>query len=190
MKFPRLTLLSLLAAALTVPLTAQPAKTPVLKAVETARVAFVNSAAFGVEGSGIKQLVKAMQSLELEFSSKQSELSLLAEKLRTLAGELNKLNADPVGNAKAMEAKQTEGIRMQQELQAKQQQAQAAFSQRQQEVQGPVEVEIGKELRAYAKTRDVSLLLDSAKLGEALLDARPELDLTTDFIAYYNAKHP
>jgi Skp family chaperone for outer membrane proteins len=190
MKFPRLSLLLLLAAALTAPLPAQPVKTPVVKAVETARVAYVNSTAFAAEGTGIKQLVKAMQSLELEFSGKQSELSLLGEKLRTLAIELNKLNADPVANAKAMEAKQAEGARMQQDLQAKQQQAQAAFNQRQQELQGPVESEIAKELHAFARERDISLFLDIAKLSDAVLDARPELDLTMDFIAYYNAKHP
>ena len=189
MKFLRLSLLSLLAAALTAPLLAQPVKTPVVKAVETARVAYVNSSAFAAEGTGIKQLVKAMQSLELEFSSTQSELSLLGEKLRTLATELNKLNADPVANAKTIEAKQAEGVRMQQELQTKQQQAQAAFSQRQQEVQGPIESEISKELRVFSKARDISLFFDIAKLADAVLDARPELDLTVEFIAHYNAKH-
>ena len=190
MKFPRLFLLSLLIAAFAAPLPAQPVKTTVVKAVETARVAYINSGAFGVDGTGIKQLVKVMLSLELEFSTRQSELSLLNEKLRTLSAELNKLSTDPVANAKAMEAKQTEGLRLQQELQSKQQQAQAAFNQRQQEVQGPVEAEIAKALRAFAKERDISMLFDAAKLGEALLDARPELDLTVDFIAAYNAKHP
>ncbi|MSU45739.1 MAG: OmpH family outer membrane protein [Lacunisphaera sp.] len=190
MKFPRLFLLSLLIAAFAAPLSAQPAKTPVVKAVETARVAYINRAALGADGTGIKQLVKAIQSLELEFSIRQSELSLLNEKLRTLSAELNKLSTAPVANAKAMEAKQAEGLRLQQELESKHQQAQTAFNQRQQEVQGPVEVEIAKALRAFAKERDISMLFDAAKLGEALLDARPELDLTVDFIAAYNAKHP
>jgi hypothetical protein len=34
------------------------------------------------------------------------------------------------------------------------------------------------------------MLFDASKLGDALLDAKVELDLTPDFIAYYNAKHP
>ena len=55
----------------------------IIKAVEPVRLAYVNSAAFLDTNTGIKQLVRAAQSLELEFSSTQSELSLLNEKLRT-----------------------------------------------------------------------------------------------------------
>jgi Skp family chaperone for outer membrane proteins len=190
MKFFRLSLLSLLVAALTASLPAQPKTTPVVKAVDTARIAYVSSAQFLDETTGLKALVRVAKALELEFSSTQSELSLLNEKLRTIAGEINRLRADPVTNAKALEEKQTAGLKLQQEMQTKQQQAQAAFQQRQQETQGPITTDIGKELRAFAKERDLSMLFDASKLGDALLDAKLELDLTPDFIAYYNAKHP
>lgn len=190
MKSLRLILLPLLAAALGVPLTAQSKSPAVIKTLETARVALVNSNAFLEPASGIKQLVRSAQALELEFSGTQSELSLLGEKLRTLAGELNKLNADPVANAKAMADKQAEGQRLQQTLAAKQQAAQEAFGKRAQETQGPITAEIGKALRTFAAEREISLLLDSAKLGEAILDAKPELDLTAEFVSYYNSKHP
>lgn len=190
MKFFRLSLLALVAAALATSLPAQPKPTPAVKAVETARVAFVSSAQFLDETTGLKQLVRVAKALELEFSGTQSELSLLNEKLRTLAGEINRLRADPVANAKALEEKQTAGFQMQQDLQAKQQKAQASFQQRQQETQGPITTEITKELQAFAKERDISMLFDASKLGDALFYAKVELDLTPDFIAYYNAKHP
>jgi Skp family chaperone for outer membrane proteins len=190
MKFFRLPFLPLLAAALTVSLPAQPRTQPVVKLVETARVAYINSSAFVDPTTGIKQLVKVTQALELEFSGTQSELSLLGEKLRTLAAELNKLSTDPVANAKAITDKQTEGQRLQQDLAARQQAAQEAYNKRAQVTQVPVANEIGKELRAFAKERDIGLLFDSAKLGDGLLDAKPELDLTADFIGYFNAKHP
>ncbi len=188
MKSFRLCFLTTAVVALAASLTAQPKTTA--KAVETSRVAYVNTAQFLDEATGIKELVRTAKSLELEFSSTQSELSLLNEKLRTIAGEITRLRADPTANAKALEEKQTAGLKMQQELQGKQQQAQAAFQQRQQETQGPVTTQISKELRAFAKERDVSMLFDIAKLGDALLDAKTELDLTPDFIAYYNTKHP
>ena len=190
MKFFRPLLPLLLATTLTVSVSAQPVKKPVTKAVEPARVAYVNSSSFLEPGTGIKQLVKVYQALELEFSSQQSELSLLAEKLRTIGGELGKLRADPVANAKAISEKETAGLALQQDLQAKQQVAQQAYAKRQQELQGPVSTELGKELRAFAQARDVSMLFDLAKLGDALIDAKPELDLTADFIGYFNAKHP
>lgn len=199
MKSLRPLFLSLLAIALAAPLAAQttsaaPAATPVAapapKAIEPVRLAFVNSSAFLDETAGIKQLVRAAQGLELEFSTTQSELSLLNEKLRTIVGELNKLNADAAANAAAITEKQTAGVALQQELQTKQQAAQQAYSKRSQEVQGPIATEIGKELRAFAKERDLGMVLDLAKLGEAVLDAKPELDLTAEFVVYFNTKHP
>jgi Skp family chaperone for outer membrane proteins len=190
MKSFRPLLLPLLVAALVAPLSAQPKSPSVIKSVETARVAYVNSSAFVDPATGIKKLVRANQALELEFGGTQSELSLLSEKLRTLAGELQKLNADPVANAKVISEKQAQGERMQRELGGKQQTAQEAFNKRAQEIQSPIIAEIGQTIRVFAKERDVSLLLDMAKLGEAVLDAKPELDLTADFVAYYNGKHP
>jgi Skp family chaperone for outer membrane proteins len=190
MKSFRLLLLPLLVTAGLAPLAAQPASTPVLKAIEPARLAYVNSSSFLEPATGIKQLVKVYQGLELEFSPQQSELSLLQEKLRTIVGELNKLRAEATPDAKAIEEKQTAGLALQQELQSKQQAAQQAFQQRQQELQGPVAAQIGKELNAFAVERDLGLIFDLAKLNDAVLTAKPELDLTADFIAYYNAKHP
>jgi Skp family chaperone for outer membrane proteins len=192
MKFSRL-LVSLLCLALSaVALSAQtPAVAPAkpVKLLPVGRVAWLNSSAFMEETGGIKVLVRAIKELELEFSGTQSELSLMGEKLRTLAGELNKLQAGGEANAVAIQQKQAEGMKLQRELQAKQQQAQAAITQAQQDKQGPISIEIGKALTAFIKEREIGLLFDVAKLNEGLLAAQPELDVTADFIAYYNASH-
>ena len=45
-------------------------------------------------------------------------------------------------------------------------------------------------IKRYAKEHNIDLLLDLAKLGEAVLNAKPELDLTTDFVKFYNTRHP
>lgn len=188
MKYFRLSFLFV--AALATSLSAQTTPAAAVKPIETARIAYVSSNQFLDEATGLKALVRVSKALDLEFTGTQSELSLLNEKLRTIAGEINRLRADPVANAKALEEKQTAGLRLQQELQTKQQQAQAAFQERQHQTQGPITEQIGKELRAFAKERDISMLFDASKLGDALLDAKLELDITPDFIAYYNAKHP
>jgi Skp family chaperone for outer membrane proteins len=206
MKFVRLSLLSLLAtgliasasaqtaaaktAATPAPAPAPAAAKPAVKPVEAARVAYVNSNAFLEQATGIKQLVTVFKNLELEFAPQQSELNLLQEKLRTIVAELKKLREAATPDAKAIEDKQNEGLALQQEFQAKTQTAQQAFQKRQQELQGPVSIELGKEIRLFAQERDLSMIFDVAKLGDALLDAKPELDLTADFIGYYNAKHP
>jgi Skp family chaperone for outer membrane proteins len=192
MKSPRL-LLSVLS--LTLGCALLPAQTttpaaPAAKVIPVSRVAWVNSNAFAAEEGGIKQLVRNIKQLELEFSGTESELSLQGEKLRTLVGELQKLQAGGEANAVAIQEKQAEGLRLQRELQAKQQQAQQAFGKAQQEKQGPVFAEIGKALTAFAKERELNYILDVAKLGDAVLVAQPELEVTQDFIAYFNATHP
>ncbi len=194
MKFPRLLLsvlgltLGCVALSAQTPVAAKPAPAP--KLLPVSRVAWINSNAFMDETGGIKALVRVLKELELEFSGTQSELSLMGEKLRTLAGELNKLQAGGEANAQAIQDKQVEGMKMQRELQAKQQQAQAAIGQAQQEKQGPIAQEISKALTAFTKEREIGLLFDAAKINEGLMAAQPELDVTADFVAYYNASHP
>jgi len=195
MKFPRLvlSLLSLVlgCASLSAQTTAaaKPA-TAAIKSLPVGRVAWLNSNAFVEEAGGIKALVRVLKELELEFSGTQGELSLMAEKLRTLAGELGKLQAGGEANAAAIQEKQAAGMKLQRELQAKQQQAQAAINQAQQEKQGPIAAEISKSIAAFAKEREIGLLFDVAKLNDGIMAAQPELDVTADFIAYYNASHP
>lgn len=196
MKFPRL-LLSLLGLTLgcvsvsaQAPAAAQPAPAAAAKLLPVSRVAWISSNAFMDENGGIKALVRVLKELELEFSGTQSELSLLNEKLRTLVSELNKLQAGGEANAAAIQEKQAAGLKLQRELQAKQQAAQTAISQAQQEKQGPIAAEISKALTAYTKEHQIGLLFDVAKINDGIMAAQPELDITADFIAYYNASHP
>ena len=196
MKFPRL-LLSLiglvlgsasLAAQTTAAAPATPAAAP--KLLPVSRVAWINTNAFLADEGGIKQLVRVMKELELEFSGTQSELSLMNEKLRTLAGEIQQLQAGGEANAAAIQEKTVAGQKLNLELRTKQQQAQAAVQQAQQEKQGPVSQEIGKALNVFIKEREIGVLFDVAKLNEGIIAAQPELEVTNDFIAYYNALHP
>jgi Skp family chaperone for outer membrane proteins len=166
------------------------AKPAAPKVIPTARVAWINSSEFAAEEVGIKQLLRVLKELELEFSAQQSDLSLQSEKLRTIVGELKKLGADPVANADAIKQKQTEGLALQQELQGKQQQFQAAVQAAQQQKQGPIVNDLTKAIADYAKSHDLSLILDVAKLGEGVVSADPSIDVTADFIATYNAAHP
>jgi Skp family chaperone for outer membrane proteins len=191
MKFPRIIALASLAALLVAPLTAQTATAPTAsKVLPTARVAWLHSDAFMQEEGGVKQLIKVLKELELEFSGTESELSLLNEKLRTLVGEIQKLQAGGEANAKAIQEKQTQGIQMQRELQQKQQAAQQAIGEAQQAKQAPIAALISKALADYTKERNIDLLLDVSKLADGVLVAKPELDVTEDFIAYFNAKNP
>jgi Skp family chaperone for outer membrane proteins len=194
MKFPRSVRFLALAVLVAAPLAAQnpaaPAAPAAVKQVPASKVAWLDSRAFASEEGGIKRLVRSIKELELEFSGTESELSLLSEKLRTIVGELQKLQAGGEANAQAIQDKRAEGMKVQQELQAKQQAAQQAVQQAQQAKQGPISADIGKAIDAYSKERGLGVLFDAAKLGDGLLYTQPELDVTQDFIAYFNAQYP
>lgn len=194
MKFPRSLCSFALALLIVAPLAAQTAPAPAApaaaKSVPAVRVALVDSRAFLDENNGIKRLVKSVKELELEFSGTESELNLLNEKLRTIVGEMQKLQAGGEANAQALQDKRNEGIKLQQELQGKQQQAQQAFQQAQQTKQGPIMDDISKALETYGKEHDLGLIVDTAKIGQAILFSKAEIDVTADFITYFNAKNP
>ena len=196
MKSPRflvsllgLTFLCATAAAQTPAAAPAAAKPAPVKAVPAMKVAWINSSQFLAEQTGVKQLIRVGKELELEFGNQQSELALQQEKLRTIVGELSKLQTSGATN-EVLQAKQTEGLKLQSELQAKQQAFQAAVQQAQQEKQGPVVAEMDKAMEAFAKERDLGIIIDVAKLGNAVVSASTSIDVTADFIAYYNAAHP
>jgi Skp family chaperone for outer membrane proteins len=158
--------------------------------VKGAPVAWINTASFVDENAGIKALVRVNKELELEFSGQQGDLSLLQEKLRTIVTEMQTLRAGGEANAAAIQQKQQDGLKLRQELETKGQQFQAAVQQAQQEKQGPIANELSKAIAAYIKDHDIGIVIDVSKMGEAIAAAKPELDITEDFVAHYNASHP
>lgn len=160
-----------------------------VKVVPAMKLAWINSSAFINEQTGIKQLVKVGKELQLEFGNQQSDLALQQEKLRTFVAEFNKLQTSGA-TQEVLQAKQEEGLKLRDDLQAKQQSFQAAVSQAQQAKQAPIVAEMDKAMDAFSRERDIGMILDVAKLGGAIVSAREEIDVTADFIAYFNASHP
>lgn len=190
MKTLRFTLCSLLFAALAFPLSAQ-TPAPAAKTIEPARLAFIKSDAFLDEVTGIKKLVKVLKALESEFQSQQAELMTINSKFNALAQEIQHLRANPATtDQNVLAAKIAEAQQLQRTAKARGDEAQAAYNKRSQEIKSPVEAEIFKEIGTFRQERGFDLLLDGSKLGNALLSAKPELDVTSDFIAWFNAKHP
>jgi Skp family chaperone for outer membrane proteins len=163
------------------PAAAKPA-TPV-KAVPALKLAWINSAGFINEQTGIKQLVRVGKELELEFGNQQSELALQQEKLRTIVTELNQLQTSGA-TQEVLQAKNEEGLKLQADFQ------QTAVTEAQQNKQTPVIEQMDKAMEAFSRDRDIGMIFDVAKLGGAVVSARSEIDVTADFIAYYNAANP
>ena len=157
-------------------------------AIPDSKIALINTDFFADEKQGIGRLVNAVKKVDAEFTPRRTELT-------TLKANMDKLTADiqataNVADPKTLQQKQEQLEAMKREYQRKGEDAQAAYNKRLQESVGPLYEDIGKSLDAFAKARGITLLLDAAKIGPAILAATEAMDVTRAFITEYNSKNP
>lgn len=164
------------------------------QAADTGKVAVINTELFASE-KGITKYISALDKLDAEFAPRRNELEAMAAKLATLKREIEVLRNQiasgtvPV-NDKAAQAKADEADELSRDAKFKQEDAQASYNRRLQAMLGPIQADIGKALTEFAKTKGYALIFDMAKDREGILVAigNPKADVTTEFIAYYNAR--
>jgi Skp family chaperone for outer membrane proteins len=136
--------------------------------------------------------MNAMNSLDKEFQPVQTELQTLATRYQTLQADIKKLQSQPGSvpvNPTAMQTKIDEYQKLERDIKFKQEDAKARFDSRQATLLGPVMQDIGKALQDFAKQRGYAMVLDAVKLEQAgLLLGLGDIDVTKDFIAFYNAR--
>ncbi|HEX8138956.1 MAG TPA: OmpH family outer membrane protein [Pyrinomonadaceae bacterium] len=156
--------------------------------VPASTVALINTDFFADEKSGITRLVAAVKKVDGEFTPRRTEL-------QTLKAQIDKLTADiqatqSVATPQQIAQKQEQLESLKRDYQRKGEDAQAAYNKRLQESVGPLYEDIGKALDAFARARGITLLLDTAKIGPAILAAVDAMEVTRAFIADYNSKNP
>ena len=154
------------------------------------RIALVDTGVFGDEKDGIIRYRDAVKSLELEFKAPHDEIETMKARYETLVKELDTLSKASVVAPESVKAKKEETERVEREIKQKQETAQKALEKRYQEVMTPISRDIGEALTAFAAQRGVTLTLDISKLLPAILTIAPGADLTKEFVADYNSKHP
>jgi outer membrane protein len=155
----------------------------------------IGTAAFGGDEKGVggvTRYVNAIKALDTEFQPTITELRNLDTKIKTLAEEIQKMQQNTAVPVKpeAIIAKQEEGQRLQRQLEFKQKDAEATLNNRRAQVLGPITSEIGKAIGEYAKQKGYAVVLDIAALANAnaLLMLEPSVDITKDFIAFFNSR--
>ena len=173
------------------PAVTQPAPVAAPANVPTAKIAVVDTTAFGDEKAGIKRYLNAVTTVQRAFEPKNVELRNLQNQIRAIADDLTKLSANPsVVSEETMRTKRDEGERLQRDLKYKKEQAEADFQKRYNEVVGPVSNDIGNALIQYAAQNGITMIIDISKMAPAVLSYSSATDVTHAFIADYNSKHP
>lgn len=157
------------------------------------KVAVINTQMFDGK-DGITKYNNAMNTLDAEFKPIQTKLQGLAARINTLRAEIEKLQKPPANvpiDQKAIQAKADEYEGLGRQYKREEEDAKANFEKRQTAVMGPVLQDIGKAMQDYANQKGYDLILDVAKLDGAglILAYNPaKVDVTKDFITFYNAR--
>lgn len=162
-------------------------------ATQPAKIVVINTAAFDAK-DGITKYANAMTALETEFKPAQTEIQGMVTRYQTLANEIEnarKANPSVPINQQSLQTKVDEAQGLEVKIKRAQEDGKARFERRQQAVLGPILQDIQKAMADFAKQKGYALILDAAKLdGAGLILAvdLPKVDVTREFITFYNAR--
>jgi Skp family chaperone for outer membrane proteins len=169
--------------------------------VQPAKIGLINTLAFDDPKAGIAKYTNAMNSVDSLFKKELDDLNALGVKIQNLEKELTALQKQltdttsvPVNKTQLQttyNTKAEEYDKSGREFKFKQEDLKARYQRRRQEVMGPVLLDIGKAMQEFAKQKGYTIILDGAKLEESgvlLAIGDDKIDLTKDFITFYNAR--
>lgn len=154
------------------------------------KVAFVSPYIFVDKKEGIQIYLKALKDIENEFKPISDEFNAYVEKAAKLKKEIETAKASPVPDTKFITEKQDELDQLQcDKCVNKFTNAKKRYEKRVSETLKPIEDDIAKELKEFAKQKGITNILDLSAAHALMCCFGCEPDVTKEFIAYYNAKH-
>lgn len=166
---------------------APPATAPQTSAaVPDSKIALIYSDLFMDPKTGIARFNTLLATLNREFQPRQTELQQLQQKIQTLTDEIEKTKsvAEPV----ALQRKVEDLEQLKKDFQRKGEDAQAAYNKRRQDIFSPLQLDIGKALEAFAKSRGITVIIDGSQVP--VVYAAESIDVTRAFINDFNSKNP
>lgn len=160
---------------------------------DSLKIGVINPALFGQDNGGITKYVNAIKSVDNEFKPDNEKLQALTNKINALRTEietLQKQNATVPVKAEDVQKKAQEYDKLVRQFNFEKEDAEARLKAREQIVMGPVMQDIMTAMQEYANKNGFSMILDVSGLANAglvfALDRK--LDVTEDFIKFYNAR--
>ena len=170
---------------------AAPAQAPAQSGVTVpeSKIALIYSDAFLDAKTGIARFNTLVTTLNREFQPRQTELQGMQQRITTLTNEVQQAQAaSAVVDPKSIQAKMDTLEQLKKDYQRKGEDAQAAYNKRRTEIFQPLQDDIGKALEAYAKARNVNVIIDGSQVP--LVYAAETIDITRAFINEYNSRNP
>ncbi len=154
------------------------------------KVVVVDTSAFADDKAGITKFNTALKALDAEFQPRRAELQKMTDQFNTLVKDLDTQSKMPAVDPKSLDAKRSQAEVLQTEIKRKTEDAQAAFTRRQQELLGPIYNDIGKAMGDYAVQKGYAMIIDLSKDQNQMVvyTNLAKTDITADFIKFYNAR--
>ena len=158
------------------------------------KIAVIDTLAFRDEKTGITKYVNALKAVNAEFAPAQAELQTLGSRIQNLEKELTAMReaqqkGTPV-DARSFETKRDEYDKLLRDYKFKEEDAKARYERRFSTVTTPLNQAIGNALNEYGKQKGYSIIFDISRDQAGLIVSIPDekIDITKDFIAFFNAK--
>jgi len=165
------------------------APAPAGATVPESKIALIYSDAFLDAKTGIARFNTLVTTLNREFQPRQTELQGMQQRITTLTNEVQQAQAaSAVVDPKSIQAKMDTLEQLKKDYQRKGEDAQAAYNKRRTDIFQPLQDDIGKALEAYAKARNINVIIDGSQVP--LVYAAETIDITRAFINEYNSRNP
>lgn len=151
------------------------------------KIAGINTEAFYDKEAGIKEVVEANDKLETEFKSQKDELRLLGEKIQNLQKEIEELaKPQKVGCYPSIQNKVDEYKKLISEYKRRQDDLKSLYDKRKPEIFADIYKKVGEAIKQFAKENGYVIVLDSSKDNSSTIIEGETIDITKEFIKYYN----
>ena len=147
------------------------------------KIAVIDTDSFSDSKTGVRKLLNAIGQVETRLKPIRDEIVGMQNRYNTLVTELQ--NAQNVSQDKVDQARQLES-----DIKRKQEDGQKALERLNRQIVDPVNIEIGKAVEAYSRQKGYDLVLDATKFAGTMIVLNKGLDITSAFVADYNAKNP
>ncbi len=153
------------------------------------RVVTINSSKFDDKKTGIKRYVNAFSALESETSDMGMGMNRVKLRYEELEKKIQTDNS--ITNCDDFKKWVKEDSELRPKIAESDINFQKQFIERQEIVLGPVYKQIEAALKDYTKSKKIDLIIDVGK-DEYIITVKPEgmIDVTADFIAYFNSRYP
>jgi Skp family chaperone for outer membrane proteins len=156
------------------------------------KIGIIDTRVFLSNKNGIKKYVDAINAVNTEFKAAAAELDAMALRVQNLEKELRALREQVQKgvqvNETTVNAKIAEYEKLKLDYKFKIQDNDAKYNSRQVALVYPVQRDISLALQEFTKKNGFALLLDISKDRAGLFVSWNPVDVTREFIAFYNAR--